>query len=134
MIIIPKIKCSFTPLLMAVIIGHFQICNSILLDCFNWPFMIMAKVIRSRSDQGDFIFDNVKLNRLVLKQILIIELPRITPITHFWFVWIHAHERTCEGPHGAHGLLGPGARLRHRPQPTPPRFRRSFVSFLRLSG
>ena len=48
--IIPKIKCNFTPLFMAVIIDHFQICNSILLGCFNWPFMIMAKVIRSRSD------------------------------------------------------------------------------------
>ena len=67
--IIPKIKCNFTPLLMAVIIGHFQICNSILLDCFNWPFMIMAKVIRSRSDQGDFIFDNVKLPKQISTKI-----------------------------------------------------------------
>ena len=25
---------------MAVMIGHFQICKSILLGCFNWPFMI----------------------------------------------------------------------------------------------
>jgi hypothetical protein len=61
--IIHKIKCNFTPLLMTVIIGHFQICTSILLGCFNWPFMIMAKVIRSRSDKEGFIFDNVKLNR-----------------------------------------------------------------------
>ena len=51
-LIISKIKCNFTPLLMAVIIGNFQICNSILLVCFNWPFMIMAKVIRARSDIG----------------------------------------------------------------------------------
>ena len=29
--IIPKIKGNFTPLLMAVITGHFQICNSILI-------------------------------------------------------------------------------------------------------
>ena len=56
--IIPKIKPNFTSLLMAVIIGHFQICNSILLGCFNWPFMIMAKIIKSRSE-----FDNIKLNR-----------------------------------------------------------------------
>ena len=48
--IIPNIKCNFTPLFLAVIIGDFQICNSILLGCFNWPFMIMAKVIRGRSD------------------------------------------------------------------------------------
>ena len=60
--IIPKIKCNFTPLFMAVIIDHFQICNSILLGCFNWPFMIMAKVIRSRFDYEGF-FDSVKLNR-----------------------------------------------------------------------
>ena len=56
--VIPKIKCNFTPLLMADIIGHFQICNSILLGCFNWPFMIMTKVIRSRSD-------NAELNRIL---------------------------------------------------------------------
>jgi hypothetical protein len=62
--IIPKIKCNFTPLLMADIIGHFQICNSILLGCFNWPFMIMAKVIRSRSDVAE------------LNKMLISELPR----------------------------------------------------------
>ena len=65
--IIPKIKCNFTPLLMAVIIGNFQICNSILLGCFNWPFMIKAKVIRRKSDWEGFIFDIVKLNRLVLE-------------------------------------------------------------------
>ena len=41
--IIPKIKCNFTPLLMAVTIGHFQTCTFILLGCFKWPFMIMAK-------------------------------------------------------------------------------------------
>ena len=46
--IIPKIKSNFTPLLMAVIIGHFQICNSILLGCFNWPFMILAKVVKGQ--------------------------------------------------------------------------------------
>ena len=46
--IIHKIKSNFTPLLMDVINGHFQICNSILLGCLNCPFMIMAKVIRSR--------------------------------------------------------------------------------------
>ena len=62
--IIPKIKCNFTPLFMAVIIDHFQICNSILLGCFNWPFMIMAKVIRSRSDVAE------------LNKMLISELPR----------------------------------------------------------
>ena len=48
--IIPKIKCKFTPLFMAVIIDHFQIWNSILLGCLNWPFMIMEKVIRNKSD------------------------------------------------------------------------------------
>ena len=48
--IIPKIKSNFTPLLMAVIIGHFQICNSILLGSFNWSFMIMAMVIRNKFD------------------------------------------------------------------------------------
>ena len=42
--IIPKIKCNSTPLLMAVIIGHFQTSNSIFLGCFNWPIMIMGKV------------------------------------------------------------------------------------------
>jgi hypothetical protein len=46
--VIPKFKCNFTPLLMAVIFGHFQICNSISLGCFDWPFMIMAKIIRRR--------------------------------------------------------------------------------------
>ena len=59
--IIPKIKGNFTPLLMAVITGHFQICNSILLDCFNWPFMIMATVIRSRSDRRAFL---IALNQI----------------------------------------------------------------------
>ena len=59
--IIPKIKSNFTPLLMAVIIVHFQICNSILLGCFNWPFMIMAKVIRRRFELKSFTFDNVEL-------------------------------------------------------------------------
>ena len=48
--IIPKIKCKFTPLFMAVIIDHFQICNSILLACLNWPSMIMAKVVRDKFD------------------------------------------------------------------------------------
>ena len=47
---IPKIKFNFNPLLMAVIIGHFQTSNSIFLGCFNWPIMIMGKVIRSRSE------------------------------------------------------------------------------------
>ena len=61
--IIPKIKCNSTPLLMAVMIGHFQICKSILLGCFNWLLMITAKVIRSKSDWEGFIFDDVKLNR-----------------------------------------------------------------------
>ena len=37
--IIPKNKSNYTPLLMAVIVGHFQICNSILLGCFKWPFI-----------------------------------------------------------------------------------------------
>ena len=32
---------------MAVIIGHFQICNSISLGCFNWQFTNVAKIIRS---------------------------------------------------------------------------------------
>ena len=44
--IINKIKCNFTPLQWLVIIGLFQICNSISLDCFNWSFMIMANIIR----------------------------------------------------------------------------------------
>ena len=51
--IIPRIKyvIRVTPLLMAVIIGNFQICNTVLLDCFNWPFMIMARLLdRCRSD------------------------------------------------------------------------------------
>jgi len=48
--IILKNKFNITPLLMAVIIGHVQICNFIWLGCFNWPFMIMEKVIGSRSD------------------------------------------------------------------------------------
>ena len=60
--IIPKIKSNLNPLIMAVIIGHFQICNSILLSCFNWPFMIMAKVISSKFDYKDFTFDSVKLD------------------------------------------------------------------------
>ena len=40
--IIPKIKCNPNPRLMSVNISHFQICKSILLGCFNLPFMIMA--------------------------------------------------------------------------------------------
>ena len=43
--IIPKIKCNSTPLLMAVMIGHFQICKSVLLACFTWSFVIMLKII-----------------------------------------------------------------------------------------
>ena len=40
--IIPKIKSNFTPLIMAVIIGHFQTSNSIFLGCFNWTIMIRS--------------------------------------------------------------------------------------------
>ena len=41
------LPCStLAPLHMAVMIGHFQICNSILLGCFKWSFMIVAKIIR----------------------------------------------------------------------------------------
>ena len=65
--IILKIKRKFTPVFMAVIIGHFQICNSILLGCFNWPFMIMAKVIRSRSDQEGLNFDKIDTDKLISK-------------------------------------------------------------------
>jgi hypothetical protein len=43
-----KIKCDFTPLLMAVIIGHFKYVTPFCLAALrNWPFMILAKVIRS---------------------------------------------------------------------------------------
>ena len=44
--IIPKIKCNSTPLLIAAMIGHFQICKFLLLGYFNWPFVTMAKIIR----------------------------------------------------------------------------------------
>ena len=61
--IIPKIKCNFLQLFMAVIIDHFQIYNSILLACLNWPSMIVAKVVRDKFDQEGFIFDDVELQR-----------------------------------------------------------------------
>ena len=40
---IPKFRSNFTPLLMAVIFGHFYLCNPISLGCFDWPFMIIRK-------------------------------------------------------------------------------------------